>query len=324
MNLLEIIKKEEIQQFYTLSDCIQAVESAFVYHYQNKVKVPLRTQITTDDNSGNFLCMPAYCADYDASCVKILNMFPNNINQGLPSINAQVMVIDPHTGLFDALLDGNYVTQLRTGAATGVAIKYLARKDAKIGALIGTGGQAITQLAAMVEVADLKEIRISDLNLERAEQCVTEMKKSLTKEVNLLAVDDANIAIQDADIIVTVTPSTKPVFDGAIVKKGALVSGVGAYQPHMQEVPSELITRADKIFFDSAEAVLAEAGDILIPLADGKITKSSFTGDIGQVILGELTGRSSEEEIIFFKTVGIAAQDLFTAKSIVDKKKNLS
>src|SRR5699024_5101164 len=126
-------------------------------------------------------------------------------------------------------------------------------------------------------------------------------------------------AIDNADLITTVTPSKKPVFDGKKIKAGATVSGVGSYQPEMQEIPSELLQRVSKIYFDSEEAVLSEAGDLLIPLSKGEITKEKFVGDIGQLINHDIRGRENDEEIIFFKTVGIAAQDLMTSKSIFDK-----
>ncbi|MGM0240740.1 ornithine cyclodeaminase family protein [Enterococcus sp. AZ103] len=318
---MNILNKNDIQKVFSIADCIPIVEEAFQYYYEGKVDVPLRTQITTGTGKGTFLCMPAYSEEYDASCVKVLNMFPENINQGLPSINAQILVMNTKTGGFEALLDGNYVTQLRTGAATGVAIKHLARKDAKIGALIGTGGQAQTQLEAMLVAANLSEIRVSDLNFERALQFVEKMTTELQTTVMIKAVENSDLAIEHADIIVTVTPSTVPVFDGEKVKKGALVSGVGSYQPHLQEIPASLVKKADKIFFDSEEAVLSESGDLLIPLKEGTITDEAFTGDIGAVIKGELIGRENDEEIIFFKTVGIAAQDLFAAQAISQRMK---
>lgn len=230
--------------------------------------------------------------------------------------------MNTETGAVDGIVDGSYVTQLRTGAASGIAFELLAKKECAIGAVIGTGGQAATQLEAMIVARDLQEVRVSDLDFDRAQQFVSTMKKSLSKyETEIIAVKTSEEAIDDADLIIAVTPSKKPVFDGTKVKAGATVSGVGSYQPDMQEIPSELLQRASKIYFDSEEAVLTEAGDLLIPLAKKEITKEKFIGDIGQVINGKIIGREDDEEIIFFKTVGIAAQDLMTAKSIFDKLK---
>lgn len=264
--------------------------------------------------------MPSYVEDMDCSAIKIVNVFPKNIDKGLPSTPAQVLLIDGTTGVVVSVLDGTYVTQLRTGAASGAAFDVLARKDAKKGAMIGTGGQAATQLEAMMAVRDLEEVKVYDLNQERLQAFVEKMNEELaaygTKVVAAVSADDA---VEDADLVVTVTPSSKPVFDGTKIKKGATVSCVGSYQPHMQEMDPVILTRASKIYFDSVDAVLSEAGDILIPLEDGTITKEDFTGDLGDVLLGKVVARENDEEIIVFKTVGIGTQDLVTAKKIYDK-----
>ena len=135
----------------------------------------------------------------------------------------------------------------------------------------------------------------------------------------IVAVQSSDAAIEDADLVVTVTPATKPVFDGTKIKSGATISCVGSYQPHMQEMDPAVLPRASKIYFDSKEAVLAESGDILIPLEKGVITKDDFTGDLGDVLLGKTTGRENDDEIIVFETVGVATQDLVTAKAIYEK-----
>mgnify|MGYP000449599624 FL=1 len=314
------VSEKDIKNYYSMEECMDAVEDAFRLFSQGKVEVPLRTQIKNEEGTGTYLCMPAYCQEYDASCVKVLNMFPGNVEKGLPTINAQILVMNTETGVIDGLVDGTYVTQLRTGAASGVAFRLLAKKNCEIGALIGTGGQAATQLEAMLTAKELKEVRVYDLDFERAQNFAESMRKSLAKfPTEIIAVADANEAIDNADLITTVTSSTQAVFDGNKVKAGATISGVGSYQPHMQEIPVELLQRASKIYFDSQEAVLAEAGDLLVPLDKGEITKDKFTGDIGQLASNDLVGRENDEEIILFETVGIAAQDLMTAKSIFTK-----
>ena len=314
-----LLNRNDIEKCYSLKDCIAAVSDAFRYFSAGKVDVPLRTQILKQNGKDTFLCMPAFCEDYEAACVKVLNMFPENISQGVPSINAQVLNIDAQTGIVNAILDGNYVTQLRTGSAAGVALKYLAKKNCRKGALIGTGGQAATQLEAMLIVRHLDEVAVSDLDFERAQKFAVKMQKDLAQyHTKITAVETGNEAVQDADVVISVTPSTKPVYDAHFIKQGATICGVGAYQPQMEETPAELVAKADKIYFDSKDAVLAESGDIIIPLNKGLVSDSDFTGEIGQVVSGEVTGRENDNEIIFFETVGIAAQDLMAAKSIYD------
>ncbi len=315
-----LLSREDIKKVFTMKEAVEADKEAFTLFSQGKSVVPLRTNISAPKHDGAFLFMPSYVEEMDCSAIKIVNVFPKNIDQGLPTTPAQVLLIDGTTGVVVSVLDGTYVTQLRTGAASGAAFDVLARKDAKKGALIGTGGQAATQLEAMLAVRDLEEVKVYDLNAERLQAFVGQMNEELASYgAKILAADSSDDAIEDADLIVTVTPSSRPVFDGSKVKQGATVSCVGSYQPHMQEMDPVILTRASKIYFDSVDAVLSEAGDILIPLEDGTITKDDFTGDLGDVLQGKVVARENEEEIIVFKTVGIGTQDLVTAKKIYDK-----
>lgn len=314
-----LLSRKDIMDIFTMHDAIAADRLAFQLFTENKTDVPLRTQIVAEKQNGTFLFMPAYAEDLDAAALKIINIFPNNIDTGLSSAPAQVLLIDGKTGYVNALLDGTTVTQLRTGAASGVAFDILARKKAKIGALIGTGGQAATQLEAMLCARKLETVYVFDQNPERTKAFAEQMNSTLNNYgAQILPADTSDQAISDADLIITVTPATSPVFDGSKVKAGATISCVGSYQPHMQEMDPVILQRAAKIFFDSEEAVLSEAGDILIPLANGMITKEAFTGDIGEVLTGNTTGRETEDEIIVFKTVGIGAQDLVTAQKIYE------
>ncbi|WP_427813234.1 ornithine cyclodeaminase family protein [Enterococcus sp. 22-H-5-01] len=314
-----LLSRKDITGIFTMQDAIAADRLAFQLFTENKTDIPLRTQIVAEKQNGTFLFMPVYAADLDAAALKIINIFPNNIDTGLSSAPAQVLLIDGKTGYVNALLDGTTVTQLRTGAASGVAFDILARKKVKIGALIGTGGQAATQLEAMLCARKLETVYVFDQNPERTKAFAEQMNSTLNNYgAQILPADTSDQAISDADLIITVTPATSPVFDGSKVKAGATISCVGSYQPHMQEMDPVILQRAAKIFFDSEEAVLSEAGDILIPLANGMITKEAFTGDIGEVLTGNTTGRETEDEIIVFKTVGIGVQDLVTAQKIYE------
>jgi ornithine cyclodeaminase len=318
--IMLLLSKEDIKKVFSMKDAIEADKDAFRIFTEGKSDVPLRTVIPAPKHEGSFLFMPAYVPDLDTASIKIVNIFPKNIDKGMPSAPAQVLLVDGTNGLITAVLDGTYVTQLRTGAASGAAFDLLARKDAKRGALIGTGGQAAAQLEAMMVARKLEVVKVYDMNLERTKDFAERMQEEFKAYgTRVVAAESSDEAIEDADLIVTVTPSSKPVFDGSKVKKGATVSCVGSYQHHMQEMDSLVLTRASKIYFDSEEAVLSEAGDILIPLENGTITMDDFTGDLGEVILGRVPGRENDDEIIVFKTVGIGTQDLVTAKRIYDR-----
>ncbi len=315
-----LLSREDIKKVFTMQDAIEVVKKAFCLVVEGECDTPIRTNIRAKKHDGCFLFMPAYAQELDAATLKVINIFPHNIDHGLPSSPAQVFLIDGKTGIMSAVLDGTYVTQLRTGAATGAAFEVLAKKDCRIGALIGAGGQAAAQLEAMLAVRKLEEVRVYDLKGKRTEAFADKMRNELGGYgARIVAVQSSDAAIEDADLVVTVTPSTKPVFDGTKIKSGATISCVGSYQPHMQEMDPAVLPRASKIYFDSKEAVLEESGDILIPLEKGVITMDDFTGDLGDVLLGKTTGRENDDEIIVFETVGVATQDLVTAKAIYEK-----
>lgn len=318
--MMLLLSKEDIKKVFTMKDAVDAVKEAFMTFSQGKSVVPLRTQIPAPKHKGVFLFMPAYAEELDVASVKIVNIFPDNAQKDLPTAPAQVLLIDGESGIVKSVLDGTLLTQMRTGAATGAAFDVLAPQNVKIGAMIGTGSQARMQLEAMLAVRKLDEVRIFSRNAEKNEKFAAQMREELKEYgTKIVAAKSSDEAIDNADLIIAVTSASSPVFDGTKVKKGATLSFVGSYQPHMQEMPPEILERAAKLYFDSEEAVLSEAGDILIPLDEGRITKEDFTGDLGEVLLGKLVARENDEEIIVFKTVGIGTQDLVTAKYIYEK-----
>lgn len=320
-----LLNKDDIKKVFTMRDAIEADKEAFRLYSEKKSVVPLRTNIQNKKENGSMLFMPGYIEDIDCAGIKIVSVFPENIKKGKPVTPATILLMDATTGEVSSILDGTFVTQLRTGAASGAAIDVLAKKNCIKGALIGTGGQASGQLEAMIEARNLEVVDVYDLDIERATLFVESMTNELGKyKTKFNVVSSANEAIKDADVIVTVTTSTKPVFDGNMVKDGATVCAVGSYLPNMQELDPNLLKKADKIFFESTEAVLSESGDIIKPLADGIITNDDFSGELGQVINNEIKGRESDDEIIVFKTVGISVQDVVTAKRIYDKAINNS
>lgn len=315
-----ILTKDDIKKVFSMTDAIEASEEALCLYSEGKSVVPLRVNIDVPKQQGQSLFMPAYIEKLDATGIKIVSVYPMNIKLHKPSVSAQMILLNGQTGEVSAIMDGTYLTQLRTGALQGVATNMLSRKDAKIAVLFGTGGQASTQLEAMLNVRDLKEVRILGTNFERAQLFAETMQKELTQfNTKILAVKNGNEAIKDADIITTVTTSQKPVFNAEFIKQGVHVNGIGSYLPEMQEIPEALIQNADKIIFDTREGVLEEAGDILIPMKLGMVSETDFDGELGEVLLGKIKGRETEQEITIFKSVGTAVLDLVTAYRIYMK-----
>ncbi len=310
--------ENDIKSRVTMSDVIEAVKTAFSMAEKGEIATPLRTVIPA--KGGSLLFMPACSEAINMAVLKTVGVFPANAAAGRSTTPAEVQLIDAATGYTLAMMDGTYVTRQRTGAASGAAFEVLGKKNCRKGALIGTGGQAEAQLEAMLTARSLAEVSIFSPNREKCAAFTEKMRaKFAGKGVSVLHADSADECVTDADLIITVTTSETPVFDGSLVKKGATVSCVGTYEPDKHEIDPALVARADKIFCDSVDAVLSESGDLLIPLREGLITADDIRGGLGEVINGTLKGRESEDEIIVFETVGIAAQDLTTAAMIYEK-----
>ena len=318
-----LLNEQDIRKVFDMNDAIDSNIEAYKIFSSGNAVVPLRQVIAADEGRGNFAFMPAYSSKLGAAGIKIVNIFPSNRERGEATTIGQVLLMDDKNGEVLALMDGSFITKFRTGAASGAAFKLFARNDAKIGCLIGTGGQADCQLEAMLAACNLDEVRIVARDFAKTEKFAEAMSERFKDSgAKMIAYDDANEAVDGADVIVVVTVSTEPVFDANRVKKGAVVSGVGSYTAEMNEIDPKLFKLADKIYFDSKDACIAESADIQIPLREGLVSLEGLTGDIGEYALGEISGRESDDEIIIFKNVGLGILDLVIAKLIYEKAKN--
>lgn len=312
-----ILRKQDIQKIFTVRDAIAAVKQAFAIYSQGKSIVPLRMNIDMPKQKGQSLFMPAYVEELDTAGIKIVSVFPNNIHKGLPSVPAKMLLLDGKTGEVCCIMDGTYLTQLRTGAASGAATDLLAKRDAENMVLIGTGGQAAAQLESVLAVRSIRNVKVAGQDRNKAAAFAGKMQKELRHYGAAVTVcDDIDKAVRETDIITAVTTSKKPVFDGRSIKKGTHINGVGSYTPEMQELDEYTVCNAGKIFVDSREAALSEAGDLIVPMEKGLLDRNSITGELGEIITGKLTGRTDADEITVFKTVGIAVTDVVTAYSI--------
>jgi ornithine cyclodeaminase len=262
--------------------------------------------------------MPAVVPAAGALGAKIVTVFPGNAEQNKPLIHAIVILIDPDDGSPLALLDGRALTALRTGAASGVATRLLARPEAATLACFGAGAQAEQQIEAVCAVRPINRVLICSRTASRAAALADRL---LTSERVPAAVrveaDPARVAAQ-ADVICTATTSATPVFPADAVRPGTHINGVGSYTPHMAEVPAALVGRA-RVVVDQAAAARAEAGDLIQAVAAGLAPESIFDTELGQVAAGERPGRTGPEEITFFKSVGNAVQDMAVARYAVSE-----
>lgn len=314
-----LLKPNEIDQVYSMKDAIEANKEAFRIATEGKVVVPLRSNIGVPTYDACFQFMPSYCEELNMGAVKLVNTFPQNPKAGLPAIPAQVLLMDGKTGMFLAMMDGTYVTRVRTGAASGAAFDLLAKKNVSKGALIGTGGQGEKQLEAMITARKLDCVYIYSNDTEGKEKFVKDMKVKLAHYgVEFVSAETSDEAIEDADLITTVTTAKRPVFNADKVKAGATISCIGSFLYDMQEIDPRIFSRTSKIFFDSQDAVLSESGDFIKPMEQGIITKDDLSGDLGRVVNGTAVGRENDDEIIIFKSVGVGSMDLMAAKKIYE------
>lgn len=315
------LDREDIKKIFDMKEAIEADKIAYSIFSNGKSETPLRTNFESKSEKGSILFMPGYISEVGTAGLKVVSVFPNNLKKNLPSISGTVILVDDKTGILKAILDGTYITELRTGASSGVAISLLARKNSKIATLIGTGGQAQSQFDAIVTACDtIEEIRIYSRNKKNRDDFTEKMiKRYPSKKISIKSVETSDEAINNSDIIVLATTSEIPVINGKKLKKGALISGIGSYMPNMHEIDEDTFLRADKIYFDSKDAVLSESGCVITPYNKGIITDEDFTGDIGDLINGKIVGRENDDEIIVYKSVGISVQDIVTGELIYKK-----
>lgn len=297
-----------------MRQAVEEMKNAFVQLSSGAAIVPLRTNMTVPQVEGRVLVMPVAMPACKMFAVKVVSIFRENPRQGLPTIHGLLMLSDASTGSPLAMMDAEYMTALRTGAASGLATSLLARPDAEVVAIIGAGAQARTQLEGVCAVRNIRRAVVVDPNPDKARLFAGEMSARLHVPT---AVTTASAAVADADIICTATTSTRHVFDDCDIKKGVHINAVGAYRPDMCEVPAETIRRA-KVVVDLRSAGLAEAGDILQPIRLGIISESHIHAELGEIVAGSRAGRNSGDEITIFKSVGNAVQDLAVASFVMN------
>jgi len=303
---IRVLTAADVRASLTMSAAIDAVAAAYSQLAAGKATMPLRSRVHTD--KGVSLLMPAHLHDSGDFAVKIVSVYGGNPDLGLPTVTATVLAMDSRTGLPLALMEGDSLTALRTGAAGGVAARYLARKDAKTVALFGAGVQGRAQLQAVMAVRDISRVAIVD-PFEASARRLAEEIAGWPEAPEAVVEPSPQAAVALADIVLAATTSKVPLFDGSDLKPGTHVTGVGAFTPEMQEIDPTTIHRA-RVVVDQRDAVQAEAGDII--KAEAKIE-----AEIGEIVNGEKPGRENDEEITFFKSVGLAVQDAVTAAAVL-------
>ena len=311
-----LLNQNDVMKVLDMSPCMEVVEKAFAELASGTAVLPLRINLFTQE--GLALYMPAYLKEMGALACKVVTSYVNNpAKHHLPTIMGKVLLQDPETGDVICIMDGGYLTAVRTGAVSGVATRYLAREDKgqKVG-IFGAGAQARTQLWAMTVARDIARACVYDVDDEAVSRLIAEMAPKL--QLDIIKATSPEQILEEADIICTATSSPTPLFDGSKVREGTHLNSVGSHTPKAREMDTAIIKRS-KVIADSYDACLREAGDIIIPIEEGAIDKSHLRADLGEVITGKKTGRADGREITLFKSNGLAIQDTATARLVYDK-----
>lgn len=310
-----LLTREDVISVLNMHECIDVVEKAFLELHNGTAVLPLRIPITPPD--GLALYMPAYLKESNALACKVVTVYKDNMKKhNMPVTIGKVLLQNPKTGEVIAIMDGGYLTAVRTGAVSGVATKFLARKDpGQTAGIFGAGVQAEKQLEAVAVVRELKSAIVFD----KFDEAARKFAKTMSERLNMkVTVADSPSDVLEADIICAATSSPTPIFNGSEVKPGSHINGIGSHTPNARELDTEIVRRS--LFVgDSREACFKEAGDIMIPLEKGEITEDHFYADLGEIISGAKPGRSSHDQITLFKSNGLAIQDAATAKLVYDQ-----
>ncbi len=305
-----LLGEKDVRAMLSMDDLIPAMESALDRFSAGAVRQPLRTVVDIASRHAFFGVMPAFIdGAAPALGTKLVSVYHSNLARGLPSHLATILLFDPETGALQAVIDGRYITEARTAAASAASAKHLARAGARVLAVFGSGVQARSHIEAIVRVRPIEEVRIWGRDPSHVDRLIDEMT---AVPVRLVRAASGRDAARGADVIALVTASREPVLFREWVGDGTHICAVGACRPDQREMDTALV-KAARVFVDSRAGALAEAGDVVIPLKEGAIDEAHIAGEIGDVCGGRVAGRRTDAEITVFKSLGMAVEDVAAA-----------
>lgn len=311
-----VVTQAEVPALLPMEACIEVVEQVLASVARGEAVLPLRNWITLPDGSGLLAMMPGYTAVPPVLGLKAITVFPGNHGSPYDAHQGAVLLFEPEHGQLRAVIDATAVTAIRTAAASAVATRLLAREDAGDLALIGTGVQARTHLDALSRVRTLHRVRAWSREPEHVRAFVGDARRLYGIDVE--AATSAEAAVQDADMVCTVTSAREPVLRGEWLAEGVHVNAVGASQKQARELDSSAVARA-RLFVDRRESTLAESGDFLVPRGEGLIGDDHIVAEIGDLLVGRARGRRGPDEITLFKSLGLAVEDLAAAHAVYER-----
>ncbi len=313
-----ILQRQDVEKILTPAVANDTVEKAFRAYGLGLTDMPAKSYLYFP--KGDLRSMPAYIhgEGFNIAGVKCVNVHPQNMTVNLPSVMAVIILNDPQTGFPLAVMDGTYVTGLRTGAAGAVAAKYLSRENAEVAGFVGCGAQARTQLACLLAVRNIRKIKIWQFPGDKT--CAQSFQRwaQAAYDLDVLVSSRMDVVTMKSDIVITTTPSRIPLVKR--VSPGTHVNAIGADAPGKQEIHPEILKRAKVVIDDWAQA--SHSGEINVPVSQKELTRRNIHAQLGDIVAGKKTGRTSAGEITLFDSTGLAIQDIACAYVVYQALKN--
>jgi ornithine cyclodeaminase/alanine dehydrogenase-like protein (mu-crystallin family) len=303
-----VLSENDVKRSIDMGAVLEAVMQAYRDYSDQRIDLFPRVTMAVRGEDHAAILLPANDRSNFLYGFKQASSFPSNMEKGMNTVFADIHLYSAETGEPLALVSANHLTAMKTGAASAAATKFLSREGEAILAIIGTGVQAYTQLEGIQRVRPLKEVRLYDIDYGRAQAFAESIG-----DIRIVLSGTADECVSGADIVVTATPSLTPVFSGDSVSNGTHINAVGSFTPYMQEIDTRTVLKSSKIVTDNQEETWAVAGDLLVPLREGKITRRAVYGDLGDIVAGKKPGRENDQEITIYESVGFAALDIAVA-----------
>lgn len=311
-----VLSEKDVQRLLNIEELIQVLEQAHIQFSTGKAVMPVRLVVPLPEIKGRITSMPAYLSEDKALGMKVVTYFQENPKQGLPAILATISLYSTETGKIIAIMDGGYITAIRTACVSAVATKILTNPQTPILGILGAGVQARAHIRALCKVRRISEIKIYSPSGKSGLRVKEELEPEVG--VKIEAVGNPEEAVRESDLLVTVTTAKEPILKVDWLKPGVHINAVGSHRPDLRELDGATMKRA-KVFVDSKEAIMAECGDVLIAIKEGAISEDHISIEIGEVLAGRKPGRTGAEEITLYKSVGIAVQDVAAAHLVYRK-----
>jgi alanine dehydrogenase len=310
-----ILDAATVRKIIGIKDALGAIEDVFRLLGRGKARMPAKLYLPLPEFDGDFRAMPGWVKGFKGCIIKWVNVHPQNKRKGLPTVMGVNILSDPKTGFPLCVMEATYLTSLRTGAAGGIAAKYLAPVNSKRIALVGCGVQAKTQLEALLEIFDICNVKVWGLTFAEANKFIKEFKKS--KRIKMQAVSTVKECVGDADIIVTTTPSRKPIVKLEWIKESVHINAIGADAQGKQELDDRILKKAKIVVDDFKQA--SHSGEINVPFSRGRLSKKDIYADIGEIVTGKKKAGIGKKEITVFDSTGLAVQDVAVANKVYIK-----